>query len=130
MPAVLSKCLARLSYESTYEDVGKRHERLLPVNVFHGRATQKRCPAGPGLSWSSYSEEKGILKPRLAEYLLECVNPLASEVSTVLASAGHDRSSMTYWILEEEVHAFKRVLNSATAELRDILDSRTMFPER
>ena len=126
MPAVLSKHLARLPFE----DILSRRRQdprilSLPVGMLHGLVLQKRMTP-PGLSWSSYSAKEGILEPELAQVLLEFVNPLPWEVSNELASKGHKGTSMTYWILEEEVHAFKRVLNNATAELRGICENMSM----
>ena len=126
MPAVLSKHLARLPLEDIMSSRCQcRREMYVPVGALHGLVLHKRLTP-PGLPWSSYSATEGILEPELAHVLLEFVNPLPWEVSNTLASKGHDRTSMTYWILQEEVHAFKRVLNDSTAELRGICENMSM----
>ena len=126
MPAVLSKQLARLPLEDILSSRCQwPREMFVPIGALHGLVHQKRLTL-LGMSWSSYSAAEGILEPELAHVLLELVNPLPWEVSNTLASKGCDSTSMTYWILQEEVHAFKRILNQSTAELRSICETITM----
>ena len=132
MPAVFSKHMERLPFEEICSSRRRSGEPMivrLPVSVVHGVVPPKRLTP-PELSWSSYSAKEGIREPELARILLKSVDPLSSVTGGdplhTLSSAGHDRASMTYWILEEHVHAFKRVLNHSTAELRGICDNMSM----
>ena len=91
----------------------------VPVATLRTVVPEERI-APPVLSWSSYSAKEGIEDPEMAQGLLQLVSPLSSEALEGLASKGHDRTSLTYWILDEEVHALKETLNNATSDLREI----------
>ena len=126
MPAVLSKELARVPLEDFYSRRRQVAEVMsVPVCMLQTTVLQKRMTP-PGLSWSSFAAREGVREPQLAQHLLLCVNPLPRDVLEGLASKGHDPSTMIYWILEEEVHAFREVLNNATADLRDIWQNAAM----
>ena len=123
--------MKRLPFEDIFSSRRRQRSRevCLLVNAIRGLIPLKRITP-PGLSWSSYSAKEGIREPELARILLRHVDPLSpitkGDPLHDLNSAGHDRDSMTYWILEEEVHAFKRVLNVSTAELRGICENMSM----
>ena len=127
MPAVISKHLERLPLEdfhSARRQVSSARRQVssvmsVPVATLRTVVPEKRI-APPVLSWSSYSAKEGIEDPELAQGLLQLVSPLSSEALEGLASKGHDRTSLTYWILAEEVHALKETLNNATSDLREI----------
>ena len=127
MPAVLSKHLARMPLEDFYSarrqvsSARRQVSSVVSVLVATLRTIvpEKRITP-PALSWSSYAAKEGIEDPELAQGLVQLVNPLSSEALEDLASKGHDRTSLTYWILEEEVHALKEALNNATSDLREI----------
>ena len=126
MPAVLSKELARVPLEEFYSSRRRVSSVVsVPVDMLQGLVSQKRMTF-PGLSWSSFAAKEGVREPELAQELLLCVNPLPRDVLEGLASKGHDPSTMIYWTLEEEVHAFREVLNNATADLRDIWQNAAM----
>ena len=125
MPAVLSKHLARMPLEDFYSarrQVSSASRQVssvvfVPVATLRTIVPEKRITP-PALSWSSYSAKEGIEDPELAQGLLQLVNPLSPEALKDLASKGHDRTSLKYWTLEEEVHALKETLNNATSDLR------------
>ena len=127
MPAVLSKHLARMPLEDFYSarrQVSSASRQVssvvfVPVATLRTIVPEKRITPS-ALSWSSYAAQEGIEDPDLAQGLLQLVKPLSPEVLEKLASKGHDRTSLTYWILEEEVHALKEILNNATSDLRGI----------
>ena len=127
MPTVLSKHLARMPLEDFYSarrQVSSARRPissvvLMPVSALRTIVPEKRITP-TALSWSSYAAKEGIEDPQTAQGLLQLVAPLSPEALEDFASAGHDPTSMTYWILEEEVHALKEALNNATSSLREI----------
>ena len=126
MPAVLSKHLGRIPLEAFYCNRRQFSSvESVPVDAVRTIVPEKRLTP-PRLAWSSYAAKEGIEDPELAQGLLQLVNPLSSEALEDLASKGHDRTSLTYWILEEEVHALKEALNNATSDLRDICQNAAM----
>ena len=126
MPAVLSKHLGRIPLEDFYCNRRQFSSvESVPVDAVRTIVLEKRLTP-PRLAWSSYAAKEGIREPELAQRLLDLVDPLSCEVHKTLASKGYDRTSTTYWILEEEVHAFREVLNNATSDLRDISQNAAM----
>ena len=130
MPAVLSKQLARLPLEDFY--AARRQVSSVvsvPVAALRTVVLEKRITP-PALAWSSYSTNEGIEDPELAQELLALVNPLTSEALEKLVSEGHDRTSVIYWVLDEAVHALKKVLNNATSDLREIWQNAAIGEKR
>ena len=127
MPAVLSKHLARMPLEDFYSarrQVSSARRQIssvvsVPVAELRTIVPEKRITP-TALSWSSYAAKEGIENLELAQALLQLVTPLPSEVLENFASKGYDPASMTFWTLEEEVHALKKILNNATSDLREI----------
>jgi len=124
MPAVLSKELARFPLEDFPSSRRQAPEEMyVPTFMLQTMVPEKRMTP-PGLPWPSFAAKEGVREPELAHGFLLCVNPLPRDVSEGLASKDLDPITMMYWTLEEEVHAFKRLLNNATAELRGIYENK------
>ena len=124
MPAVLSKMLARLLLEEMAvldRQLCKKPVAVsVPISMVQPVVPWKCMPWPPRLSWSCYAAKERVQEPELAAQLLRLVDPVPDERVEALATTGFDAITVTHWILVEEVHAFNRHLNDATAQLRRI----------